>query len=137
LDLQDVGGAIEGWVRRVARRAASAIESNASAAAAAAASSSSSSSMMGARGKGNAGVQSLGVMGGGGMGDLIELVDAFEIGDDSSGRNNDSQSVSVDTQMPTTNIKGASVSAWDNSKGGLGEMRGRKQMRNEPARTIM
>jgi hypothetical protein len=76
-------------------------------------------------------------MGGGGMGDLIELVDAFEIGDDSSGRNNDSQSVSVDTQMPTTNIKGASVSAWDNSKGGLGEMRGRKQMRNEPARTIM
>jgi hypothetical protein len=129
LDLQDVGGAIEGWVRRVARRAASALESNTA---------TSSSAMMGTRNKSNTGVQSLGVMGGGGMGDLIELVDAFEVGDDTSGEEQQhQQSVSIDTPMPATSVQGASVSARDSSIGGQGEMRGRRQVRDEVTRTII
>jgi hypothetical protein len=64
LDFQEVGGAIERWVRKTAKRAATALETSNTAAAA----------------KGNAGVQAMGA--GSGVGDLIELTDAFEIGDD-------------------------------------------------------
>jgi hypothetical protein len=64
VDLQVVGGAIERWVRKTAKRAATALETSSATAAA----------------KGNAGVQGMGA--GSGVGDLIELTDAFEIGDE-------------------------------------------------------
>lgn len=63
MEWQDVGGAIEKWIRRAARKAATALEASSG-------------------GNGRAreiGVQAMGA--GSGVGDLIELVDSFEIGD--------------------------------------------------------
>lgn len=68
-DLEEVGGKIEGWVRKMAGRAASKLSESASGAAA---------------GKGGAGTA-----GGAGVGDLIELTDAFEIGGAADGESDD------------------------------------------------
>jgi hypothetical protein len=77
LDFQEVGGAIERWMRKTAKRAATALEASSTAASA----------------KGNAGVQAMGA--GNGVGDLIELTDAFEIGDDEIEREAGSLDVST------------------------------------------
>jgi hypothetical protein len=100
IDLQDVGGAIEGWMRKMAKKASSAMEANSAAAAA----------------KGNAGVQAMGM--GSGIGDLIELVDAFEIGDGGDARARDT-SVLVGTGPVGTETTGRSE----------GDARGRRRVR--------
>lgn len=64
VDFQEIGGVVERWMRKTAKRAATALETSSAAAAA----------------KGNAGVQ--GMSAGSGIGDLIELTDAFELADD-------------------------------------------------------
>jgi len=64
MDLQDIGGAVESWMRKMASKASKALDSGSNAA---------------AHGKGNEGMKAMGV--GSGVGDLIELVDAFEVGD--------------------------------------------------------
>ncbi|KAF2433569.1 hypothetical protein EJ08DRAFT_572270, partial [Tothia fuscella] len=64
MDFQQFGGSIERWMRKTAKRAATALETSSAAAAS----------------KGNAGVMGMGA--GSGVADLIELTDAFEIGNE-------------------------------------------------------
>lgn len=121
MDFQDVGGAIEKWVRRAARKAANALETN-----------SANAHVQ----RGNAGVASLGAMGGG-MGDLIELVDAFEIGDGiEQPDSRPGGSEILENQPLSTNVADASVSAWDRGVGGNGVMRGRKSGRDGGASMV-
>jgi hypothetical protein len=105
IDLQDVGGAIEGWMRKMAKRATTAIEANAATAAA----------------KGNAGVQGMGM--GGGAGDLIELVDAFEIGDGEEARLADDSVLVAD--RTDTGTSGRSS----------GDIRGRRRVRGSSSKS--
>jgi hypothetical protein len=125
LDLQDVGGAIEGWVRRVARRAASALDAG-SAGAGAGSGAAAAAPVAGhgaAAAKGNVGVSAM-TLSGGGLGDLIELVDAFEVGDEDSTGGGPEAAV-VGGQRPGT----TGLSAWDAGGAAAGEMRGRRQGR--------
>ena len=64
-------------------------------------------------------------LGGGGLGDLIELVDAFEVGDESDAGGEASVLAESGGQKPGT----ASVSAWNVGGAAAGEMRGRRQGR--------
>jgi hypothetical protein len=121
LDLQDVGGAIEGWVRRVARRAASALEAGSGGAGGGGAAAAVPAA---AAASGNVGVRAM-ALGGGGLGDLIELVDAFEVGDESDAGGEASVLAESVGQKPGT----ASVSAWNVGGAAAGEMRGRRQGR--------
>jgi hypothetical protein len=105
IDLQDVGGAIEGWMRKMAKRATTAIEANAATATA----------------KGNAGVQGMGM--GGGAGDLIELVDAFEIGDGEEARLADDSVLVAD--RTDTGTSGRSS----------GDIRGRRRVRGSSSKS--
>jgi hypothetical protein len=115
LELQDVGGAIEGWVRKMAKQASTVIAANAAASA--------------TRSKGNVGVEGLGLTGD--MGDLIELVDAFEIGEGEE-TNHASEPLpstelsTIASQKQKATAGSNSVNAWS---GAQGEMRGRKATR--------
>jgi hypothetical protein len=112
MDLQELGGAVESWMRKMAKKASTPWDSGA------AASSSSSA-------KGTSGGKALGVDSG--PGDLIELVDAFGIGD------------SEDAMLPPSSEGllggGGAVMAPHSSEssafhaGGDGEVRGRRRMR--------
>jgi hypothetical protein len=117
LDLQDMGGAIEGWMRRVVRRAASALEAGNSGGGAAAAVPAAGQGAAAA--KANVGVRAM-ALGSGGLGDLIELVDAFEVGDESSV--GEDASAEAGGGRPGT-------SAWNVGGAATGELRGRRQGR--------
>lgn len=69
MEWQDVGGAIEKWIRKTARKAATALEASSN------------------NGKGSD-VAMQAMSAGSGVGDLIELVDSLEIGEGNEGPNN-------------------------------------------------
>jgi len=64
-------------------------------------------------------------LGGSGLGDLIELVDAFEVGDESSAGE---LAAAADAGGSRPGV--ASVSAWNVGGAAAGEMRGRRQGRS-------
>ncbi|KAK5119637.1 hypothetical protein LTR85_007466 [Meristemomyces frigidus] len=104
LNLENVGGAIEGWMRRMATNAKSAMEPAERARAARAS--------VGTPGRGA-----------GGVGDLIEMTDEFEIGDDEEddddGRGRKGSVVHVGPSRTATGyFDGANVARERSSKGG-------------------
>lgn len=104
LNLENVGGAIEGWMRRMATSAKSAMEPAERARAARAS--------VGAPGRGA-----------GGVGDLIEMTDEFEIGDDEvdeyEGRGRKGSVVRVGPSRTATGyFDGATAARERSSKGG-------------------
>jgi hypothetical protein len=109
--LGDVGHSIETFVRKVAQKAATALEGTNGM-------SSSGQSGLSRAGGSNPGVQGLGLAGG--MGDLIELVDAFEVSD-SRLPGSDAETVRVDGAF------GSTGGAWYDQQGSGMEIRGRKR----------
>jgi LysM repeat protein len=124
IDLQDVGGAIESWVRKLAKKAATALETNPATA-----------STTRSKGKGNVGGQGLGLAGG--IGDLIELVDAFEVGDGGEDMAREDHHHMGSEPLPaadplhtTPNVASTGSKSVDAWPGMQGEVRGRKVTRN-------
>jgi hypothetical protein len=112
----DMGHSIETFVRKTIKRATTALES-----ANGAASPSVRAAGMNRAGGANPGVQGLGL--GSGMGDLIELVDAFELDDTNRQRDPFESDASVRVGGDDA---GSSAGAWYDGNGG-NEVRGRKR----------
>lgn len=119
IDLQDVGGAIEGWVRKLAKKASTALEA-----------SSTGDNAARIKGKGTAAANSgLGL--GGNMGDLIELTDALDLGEGEVHPSEPLPSIELPSISPKEGVH-AMTSAAAGSKsvnaypGTSGEIRGRK-----------
>lgn len=107
-DFPNVGGAIEGWVRKMAKKAGQALEGAGPAAGGGASQHS--------YGRGNVGVNGMAL--GSGVGDLIELVDAFEIGDE-DGEDDSS------TAIPAVESSGGNAVRLGDSEAGM-RARGRR-----------
>jgi hypothetical protein len=109
MDLQELGGAVESWVRKMAKKASTALDSGPAASSAR-----------------NPGVKAIGVGVGSGTGDLIEMVDAFAIGEGEEALLQPSNEglLSGGAVMPTGSSE---TSAFD--VGGDGDVRGRRRMR--------
>jgi hypothetical protein len=96
MDIQEMSGAVERWVRKTAKRTASALGTTTANAAS----------------KGNAGVRGMGA--GSGIADLIELTDAFEIG---NGDDTEHSDIPIGREPSVTSSNGNGGSAAEGIRG--------------------
>lgn len=97
MNLENVGGAIESWVRRLATKTSHTTDRHHPARAS-----------VGTPGKGA-----------GGIGDLIEMTDEFEIGGDEDG--DDELGRGRQGSVPDTGVSGSSGMSYDGAAGGVRE----------------